>query len=291
MTSNDHLIDGKNSIATAIHWAKSLDLETIDAELLMLHVIGSTHQRGRAWLRTHLSDQLSGTSICAYQELCRLRLDGYPLAYLTGSSEFYGLKLRIDQRVLDPRPDTESLVDWALETIQLQPRPVVADLGTGSGAIALAIKHHHPAAYVLAIDECRQALALAQQNAHQLRLEINFRQGNWLEPLRPNLCHLIVSNPPYISANDPHLPALRHEPLKALTSGQDGLDDIRHLIEQAPDFLVEDGHLLLEHGFDQAAAVQSLFLERGFIDITSRNDLHGHARCTGGKWPSLKGTR
>lgn len=284
MKSDTHEMNPYRSIEAALRWAKSQGLEPLEAELLMLHATKHPKERGRTWLRTHLSDELSVSELSQYRDLCIRRIDQQPLAYLTGTREFYGLKLHIDHRVLDPRADTETLVDWALDAMRDIPQPVVADLGTGSGAIALAIKYNHPTAQVFAIDKCVDALAVAKSNALQLRLTISFLQGSWLEPLTPYRCHLIVSNPPYIAENDPHLPALRHEPLKALTSGKDGLEDIRALIFQAPDFLIEGGQLLLEHGFDQSDTVQQLMQQRGFIEVVSRTDIHGHVRCTGGTW-------
>jgi len=225
------------------------------------------------------------TSVAAnFFRLCQCRLDGIPLAYLTGERGFYGLTLHVDSRVLDPRPDTETLVDWALDVLQSQAAPRVADLGTGSGAVALAIQHQRPDAVVWGVDASTQALEVAQANAVRLGLTIHFTQGNWLSPPPDQLQHLIVSNPPYIPENDPHMAALQHEPRQALTSGHDGLDDIRTIIAQAPDSLLDGAWLLLEHGYDQASAVQALFTQRGFVHVQSRKDLGGHVRCTGGQW-------
>ena len=194
----------------------------------------------------------------------------------------------MDARVLDPRPDTETLVDWALDVLRPVPSPQVADLGTGSGAIALALQHHRPDARVLAVDASAPALAVAQSNAQRLNLPVVFACGSWLAPLAthaaPRGMHLIATNPPYIAEGDPHLSALRHEPLEALTSGSDGLDDIRHIVSHAPPHLCSGGWLLLEHGHDQAQAVQNLLRTRGFEAVQSRNDLAGITRCTGGIW-------
>eukprot|EP01041_Mallomonas_annulata_P017538 gene17538-36059_t len=219
-----------------------------------------------------------------YIHLTRRRAAGTPLAYLTGQREFYGLTLQVDARVLDPRPDTETLVDWALEVLQPQPGARVVDLGTGSGAIALALKHSCPSLQVQAVDYSPGALAVAQGNAERLQLQVAFHQGSWLAGIDGPL-DAIVSNPPYIREDDEHLPALRHEPRQALTAGADGLDDIRTIVAQAPAHLRPGGWLLLEHGYDQADAVQALLAAQGFAQVQSRNDLAGIARCTGGQWP------
>ena len=209
------------------------------------------------------------------------------MAYLTGVKEFYGLPLHIDARVLDPRPDTETLVDWALEVLAPLPAPRVLDLGTGSGAIALAVQHQRPQAQVSAVDASQDALAVAQTNATRLGLAVRFHQGHWLQGMAGTF-DAIVSNPPYIAAADPHLAALTHEPLQALASGADGLDDIRTIVAQAPAHLAPGGWLLLEHGWDQAGAVRTLLEAAGFGQVQSRKDLAGIGRCSGGQWPTVK---
>lgn len=277
------------SIAQCLTQAKATGLTPVEAELLMLHVLGKSINE-RAWLRASASEQLPDLIAHRFHSLASRRLQHEPLAYITGQREFYSLTLQIDSRVLDPRPDTETLVDWALDVLKSQKAPNVVDLGTGSGAIALAIKHQRPDAQVVAVDASADALAVAEGNAHRLGLDVNFQLGNWLEPLASqpdaenNGYQLVVSNPPYIAEGDSHLPALEHEPLSALTSGPDGLDDIRHIVELAPNHLVENGWLLVEHGHDQALAVQTMMRQRGFEAVQSRNDLAGIARCTGGFW-------
>jgi len=276
----------------------ALGLERLDAQLLLLHVLGRP-QHDRAWLLAHDSDALDPETEMRYIKLTRLRAAGTPLAYLTGVREFYGLELRVDARVLDPRPDTETLVEWALEVLQRFPirvedtsvqvelakaPPRVIDLGTGSGAIALAVKHTRPDAQVSAVDASVDALAVARDNAQRLGLEVHFRQGNWLDGME-QCFDLIVSNPPYIAEGDPHLEQLGHEPRLALTSGPDGLDAIRTIISQAPARLWPGGWLLLEHGWNQAAAVRTLLVRAGFMDVQSRKDLAGIERCSGGRWP------
>ena len=260
----------------------ALGLERLDAQLLLLHVLGRP-QNDRAWLLAHNSDALAPDAEMRYINLTRRRAAGTPLAYLTGQREFYGLSLQVDSRVLDPRPDTETLVDWALACIQGLPAPRVIDLGTGSGAIALALKHARPDALVSAIDASADALAVASANALALKLDIDCRLGNWLDGVDRRY-ELIVSNPPYIAEGDPHLEALGHEPLQALTSGPDGLDAIRTIVTQAPQHLAPGGWLLLEHGWDQAAAVRALLAQAGFSDVRSHPDLAGIERCSGGRW-------
>jgi len=253
---------------------------------LLLHALARP-DAGRAWLLAHDTDALDPAVHAQFLALCQRRTAGEPVAYLTGRKEFYGLPLQVDARVLDPRPDTETLVDWALEVIAPLPAPSVLDLGTGSGAIALALQHQHPTAQVLAVDASADALAVAQANAQRLALPVRFLQGHWLAAV-PGRFEAIVSNPPYIAAADPHLAALIHEPLQALASGTDGLDDIRTIIAQAPAHLQPGGWLLLEHGHDQAGAVRALLQAQGFAQVQSRNDLAGIARCTGGQWPTVK---
>ena len=201
--------------------------------------------------------------------------------------EFYGLTLQVDARVLDPRPDTETLVDWALQLLAPLPAPRVLDLGTGSGAIAQGLRHQRPDAQVSAVDASTDALAVAQANAARLGLAVQFARGNWLRGVAGQF-DVIASNPPYIAAADPHLAALRHEPLQALASGADGLDDIRSIVAQAPSHLLPGGWLLLEHGWDQAEAVQALLRAAGGEQVQSRKDLARIVRCSGAQWPSVK---
>ncbi|RZJ59864.1 MAG: peptide chain release factor N(5)-glutamine methyltransferase [Acidovorax sp.] len=271
------------TLAQALSQAHTLGLARIDAQLLLLHTLGRP-DAGRAWLLAHDTDELDEAAQAQFIALCQRRAAGEPVAYLTGRKEFYGLALQVDARVLDPRPDTETLVDWALELIAPLPAPRLADLGTGSGAIALALQSQRPTAQVLAVDASSDALAVAQANATRLGLPVHFRQGNWMAGLDSVVFDAIVSNPPYIAAQDPHLAALTHEPLQALASGADGLEDIRTIVAQAPAHLVAGGWLLLEHGYDQAEAVRDLLRATGFAAVSSRQDLAGVERCSGGRW-------
>lgn len=263
-------------------------LERLDAGMLLLHALGrDPHER--AWLLAHGTDELAPSALQNFQSLCAQRQDGVPMAYLLGRTEFYGLPLTITPEVLDPRDDTETLVDWALSLMPPDAALAVVDLGTGSGAIALALRHERPAAQVWAVDQSPAALAVARRNAEVLGLPVRWLEGNWLSSMPANQrFDLIVSNPPYIAATDPHMPALRHEPRQALVSGLDGLDDIRTLVDQAPGHLKPGGWLLLEHGHDQSAAVQALLRQAGFDQVQSRPDLAGIPRCTGGHWPGVK---
>jgi release factor glutamine methyltransferase len=211
------------------------------------------------------------------------RLAGEPVAYIVGHKEFYGLNLQVNSAVLVPRPDTETLVDWALNVLEPMPEARVVDLGTGSGAIALALKATRPALQVEAVDYSHAALAVAQANAQRLGLAVTFSQGSWLSGTE-GVFQAIVSNPPYIREDDEHLPALRFEPRQALTAGNDGLDDIRTIIDQAKTRLQTGGWLLLEHGYDQAADVRALLEAAGFANVQSRQDLAGIERCSGGQW-------
>lgn len=268
------------TVTQALRNAAATGLARLDAQMLLLHALGrATHDR--AWLVAHDGDVLPLAAAQLFTGLCRRRAEGEPVAYITGVREFFGLALQIDARVLDPRPDTETLVEWALALLD---RPMaVADLGTGSGAIALALQSQRPQARVTAVDASADALAVARANATRLGLPVTFRLGSWLDG---DTSHygLIVSNPPYVATADPHLVALRHEPLQALASGIDGLADIRQIIQQAPGRLHPGGWLLLEHGHDQAQAVRSLLAAQGFTQVASRRDLAGIERCSGGQW-------
>ena len=254
----------------------------------MLHALGRA-QSERAWLITHDDEVLSEPATLTFQALCQRRLSAEPLAYIVGSKPFFGLDLQVDKRVLVPRPDTETLVEWAL-TLALTSNKTTSllDMGAGSGAIALAVKHSKPDWQVTALDASADALAVAQNNAKHLNLKVNFLQSSWFDALSSDKFdpkfNIIVSNPPYIVEGDDHMVALAHEPKQALTSGADGLDDIRQIITQAPTFLFKDGWLLLEHGYDQAAAVRNLLVQRGFGLVQSKLDLGGIERCSGGKW-------
>lgn len=275
------------TLAEALHAAQTQGLDRIEAQRLLLHALG----RGpgeRAWLLAHDTDALPDAAQAQFEELVARRRQQEPLAYLTGEREFFGLPLQVDARVLDPRADTETLVEWALQCLPgLGPHPLVLDLGTGSGAIALALARHAPEARIQALDASADALVVAQANAHRLGLPVQFRHGHWLRGVSERF-DLIVSNPPYIAEGDVHLAALRHEPLQALTSGPDGLRDLREIIDRAPAHLQAGGWLLLEHGHDQAPAVRDLLQAAGFEAVQSRRDLPGIERCSGGRYGTAR---
>lgn len=281
------------TLRQALLSAQSAGLDRLDAQLLLLHILGRP-DHDRAWLMAHDDDLLATDAAERLAAAVRRRADGEPLAYITGHKEFFGLDLQVDARVLVPRPDTETLVQWSLEVLDLPgmpAAPAIIDLGTGSGAIALAIAHTLQAAgrpaQVSAIDASPAALETAARNAARLGLAVDFRPGNWLEDMAGRF-DLIASNPPYIASADPHLDALQHEPLQALAAGPDGLDDIRQIIGQAPHRLLDGGWLLLEHGYDQAEAVRGLLAAGGFTGVESRRDLAGIERCSGGRWVAPK---
>ena len=272
-------------VSGAIAAAMAAGLDRLDAQLLLLHTLGRA-QGDRAWLLAHDTDELPKALQVRHAQLCERRATGEPLAYIVGHKEFFGLDLLVDKRVLVPRPDTETLVEWAIELLSADGSPKVIDLGCGSGAIALAIKHARPMAHVHASDASEDALAVASVNAARLSLDVQFLQRSWLEGIDGSY-DLIVSNPPYIAAQDLHLAALAHEPLAALAAGPDGLDDLRAIISQAAAHLRPGGWLLLEHGWDQATAVRELLTAAGFQEACSRRDLAGIERCSGAKWLEL----
>ena len=270
-------------VRQALAFARAQGLDRHEAQTLVLQAAGQPLQ-AFAWLLTHDDALLSPDAEQQLRAAVQRRLLGEPLGYITGSKPFYGLELAVDARVLDPRADTETLVDWALDALDPQPVHTVLDLGTGSGAVALALQQSRPHWQVLACDVSADALDVAQANARRLGLPVQFRQSNWLAAIDDRF-DAIVSNPPYIADNDPHLQHLKHEPLSALTSGADGLTDLRAIVKAAPRCLRPGGWLLLEHGYDQADAVRSLLTEAGFTQVQSRRDLAGIARCSGGCWP------
>ncbi len=287
------------SIAQTLTRAITAGLERLDAQLLLLHALGKPAS-ARAWLLAHDADPLTPGQQQGFEQLMQRRLAGEPLAYLTGHKEFFGLDLAVDARVLVPRPDTETLVEWALEVLKdCVPAATteagsgdvldlgtgsgdVLDLGTGSGALALALQHARPDLRVHALDASADALQVARANAQRLRLPVRFMQGSWLSGVSGRY-QAIVSNPPYIAALDRHLQDLAHEPRQALVSGNDGLDDMRQIVAQAGSHLYPGGWLLLEHGYDQAAAVRALLMGAGFENVQSRLDLSGIERCSGGR--------
>lgn len=260
-------------------------IDRADAEALLLHVLG----RDRAWLFAHARDPVGDEAAAAFAGLVERRANGEPVAYLTGRRGFWTLDLAVSPATLIPRPETERLVELALERLEDAPGFRVADLGTGSGAIALALASERPQARVVATDASADALAVARANAAAHALSnVDFRQGPWWAPLQGERFDLVASNPPYIAAADPHLGQgdLRFEPASALAAGADGLDDIRQIVDGAPERLLPGGWLLLEHGWDQGAAVAGLLRDRGFAAVSTEQDLEARDRVTLGRWPA-----
>lgn len=252
-----------------------------EAELLLLHVLG----RERSWLFAHATDAVAQADAAAFAALLARRVAGEPVAYLLGHRGFWTLDLAVSPATLIPRPETELLVELALARLPLHTPQTVADLGTGSGAIALALASERPLATVIATDLSAAALAVAQANAINNGLQrVSFREGAWFAPLGGLQFHLIASNPPYIASDDPHLRQgdLRHEPASALASGVDGLDDIRQIVADAPAHLLPGGWLLIEHGWEQGAAIRALFSQAGFVQVGTGRDLEQRDRVTCG---------
>lgn len=269
------------TVDEALADARRRGLDRLDAQLLLARAL----RRPRAWLLAHGDAPLEAVAADGFADAVARRADGEPLAYIVGEKEFHGLMLQVGPDVLVPRPDTETLVAWALERLQAMTSPSVLDLGTGSGAIALALKQARPDARVAAVDASAAALDVARGNGERLGLAVEWLDGDWWQPVAGRRFDLVVSNPPYIAEGDAHLAALRHEPAMALASGPDGLDAIRSIVAGARPHLAPDAWLLLEHGHDQAAAVQALLAGAGFADTASRADLAGILRCTGGRQP------
>ncbi|MEB1529193.1 peptide chain release factor N(5)-glutamine methyltransferase [Xanthomonas sp. WHRI 7945] len=265
--------------------AACTQIERADAEALLIHAL----QRDRAWLFAHARDPLPASGVQGFGELLERRAQGEPVAYLTGRRGFWTLDLAVGPATLIPRADTERLVELALERVDAAPGRRIADLGTGSGAIALALASERPQAQVLATDLSEAALAVAQANARAHRLDnVAFAHGAWLAPLAGQRFDLIASNPPYIAAGDPHLAQgdLRYEPASALASGADGLDDIRQIVAAAPAHLLPGGWLLLEHGWDQGEAVRALLTGAGFDAVATHQDLEARDRVSLGRRPA-----
>lgn len=249
----------------------------LDAELLLAHVL----QVKREFFYTHGENEFVPNS--HFEDLVARRMQGEPIAYLLGKKEFWSLALTVTPDVLIPRPETESLVELALQKLESQKPLKLLDLGTGSGAIALALAHARSLWKIYAVDNSALALKIAQQNAAQLGLKINLAGGEWFTPVAAHKFDAIISNPPYIAANDPHLLQLKYEPQAALVAGRDGLDALQFIIKNAGQYLVASGWLMVEHGFDQGAKVTQLMQQSGFKNITGNRDLANNPRVTMGQ--------
>lgn len=255
----------------------------LDAEWLLAAALGKAPSYLRTWPEREVP---AGCEARFAADLARRR-GGEPVAYILGRQGFWSLDLEVAPHTLIPRPDTELLVETALQLLPAAPAQVL-DLGTGTGAIALALAHERPTWQVTGVDRVVEAVALATRNAQRLRLgNVAFRESHWFSALASQRYALIVSNPPYIPASDPHLLQgdVRFEPSSALVAGEDGLDDIRQIIVTSSSHLISAGWLLLEHGYDQGAAVRALLAEGGFANIESRRDFGGHERISLGRLP------
>lgn len=273
-----------STVGGALAQACRLGLDRLDAQLIVAARLG----RDRAWVMAHPEAPLTDRD--GVEQWFARRAVGEPLAYLLGRREFHGLELHVSPAVLVPRPDTETLVDWALELLD---GPLaacapsrIADLGTGSGAIALALAAARPGLRVTATDLSESALEVACGNAQRLALDIEWCAGDWWAAVDGQRFDLAVANPPYIAPFDPHLAALAHEPRLALVSGRDGYDAIERIVAGARRHLSPGGWLLLEHGHDQGPRVATLMRQAGFDVVQARRDLAGIVRCTGGLCPA-----
>ena len=254
---------------------RAASLDPREARLLLAAAAGFS----QASVLAHPERVLPEATWARYREWAQRRAAGEPVAYILGRREFYGLELAVNPAVLIPRPETELLVDVALEGAFSS----ALDLGTGCGAIALALKRNRSDAHITAVEASAAALVVAKRNVARLGLDVELLHGRWLGPVAGRRFDLVVSNPPYIAEGDPHLEALRHEPVGALVSGADGLDAMREIVPAARRCLTAGGRLLVEHGMGQDEAVRALFRDAGLEDIRTRRDLAGIPRVTGGK--------
>ena len=279
----------QNALADAIlSLFDSSSSPEIDAEILLGHSL----KQSRAWLLTYQEEELSADQVAEFNNLVERRKNGEPIAYILGEREFWSLNLNVNSATLIPRPETEILVEVALEKAQLPFQGImsIADLGTGSGAIALALASELTNAFITATDKSNDALLVAKQNAEQLSLSnVEFINSDWFGGLNDHRFNIICSNPPYIENLDPHLQQgdLRFEPRSALASGVDGFFDIQYIISQAQQYLHHEGWLILEHGFQQAERTHSLLAAAGFANINTREDYAGHPRITYGQKPLI----
>lgn len=263
--------------------AETSDSAQLDTEVLLAHVL----EQERSYLHTWPEKELTVVQHQTFQHLIKRRLNGEPVAYLTGYREFWDMTLQVTQDTLIPRPETELLVETALEKIPVDAPWNIADLGTGSGAIALAIARERPNCQITATDNSAAALAVARENAHRLNIKnVRFIEGHWFQPIEYDQFEIIVSNPPYVDPHDPHLQEgdLRFEPTQALQSLPDGMRDIRIISNAARGHLIPPGWLILEHGYDQGTAVTRRLQELGYEEVSMIEDLSHNDRICSGKW-------
>ena len=268
----------------ALKASNNSEEEKLEAQLLLEHVLTVNH----AWLITHADDEINSETHQQFEALIQRRISGEPIAHILGEREFYGLAFKVTPGTLIPRPDTETLVEAALAKISPSETTRILDLGTGSGAIALAIAKHRPNANVIAVDASQAALSVSQENAKALNIHnVQFLLSDWFSTLTNQHFDVIVSNPPYIEQDDDHLKQgdLRFEPISALASGEDGLDDIRQIILDASAHLKPKGWLMFEHGYNQAKTVSILLVSAHFRSIETLKDLGSNDRVTFGQKP------
>lgn len=278
------MIDVKRALNLAINQLEPYsDTARADAEILLAIVMAKT----RTWLYAYPETMLSKTQLLDFQRFVARRSLGTPVAYLTGTREFWSLPLKVNEETLIPRPETELIVELTLNIMSHQQDAQILDLGTGSGAIAIALAKERTDWHITATDCSTGALETAKENADELHLQnIRFIESDWFSQITtPHLFHAIVSNPPYIAANDPHLGEgdLRFEPQLALISGNSGLSALEHIIKHSIARLEPDGLLLIEHGFSQKSAVTSMLNDYGYVDVECWKDLHGNDRVSGGR--------
>jgi release factor glutamine methyltransferase len=268
-------------IAAALHWSRQR-IDTVDARILLRHVLRCSAVR----LAAYPEARLEVAEWLEFRALVERREAGEPVAYLVGEREFFGRPFLVTPAVLIPRPDTELLVELALAHFIDKAHTRVLDLGTGSGVLAITLALELPDADVTAVDRSRAALWVAMANAARLKASVSIVQGDWFSPLGEDRYHLIVANPPYVAAGDPHLEEgdIRFEPGSALAAGPHGLYDLATIAAAAPRHLEPAGRLFMEHGYDQAASVRGLLTDAGFSGIASWKDLAGIERVSGGQW-------
>ena len=288
------VLDGHDPLNENLKIAEALDDATgqlskvsesprLDAELLLARSLDVA----RSYLFAHPEEPMDPGAAARFREVLDRRIEGLPMAYISGEKEFWSMTLMVNPATLVPRPDTETLVDQALTRISRRTAMRIVDLGTGSGAVALAIARERPLCQVVATDVSTDALAVASLNARELAIpKVEFVAGHWIEPIAGRTFDLVVSNPPYVASADPHLLALRHEPASALAAGPDGLDAIREIAATAMSVLEPGGDLLIEHGADQADAVADILRDNDWTDSSNVNDLSGRPRVSAARKPN-----
>lgn len=281
------MINIRSALEQALQKLEQRNTESrLETEILMCHVL----KKNRAYLFAHPEELISQNQIEHFEELIQQRVKGIPIAYITGSRDFWSLSLKVNPATLIPRHETERLVELVLELMPNKPGISLLDLGTGSGAIALAIATERPYWDIDACDYSKEALIIAKENATDLGItNVTFYQSDWFKQLPRKRYHAIVANPPYIAEQDPHLLEgdVRFEPQTALVSGQEGLADLQYIIEQSIDYLVPEGLLLLEHGYDQMSYLRSILNKLGYENVQCWQDIQGHDRVSGGWRPKI----